>query len=294
MERSQAINLLLGTVLLTGCAGSIGQTNTPDSPTFNPIPLTEIFVPIETLLPIETQFPTETPVPTSTVEAKIPYRLFGIDFGDSSRQIDIQISLSNRKVFNINSTPIICEAIDTYHSEFAPGKHNTCAYQPRSNSEDMFLFGHSGWFHEPKPDGGINYVKMETENIRHWLEDFGGYTPEIRLPLEQIQRNMNDFVGANVEITQGKNVATDLKVLAVVRVPPDKLGPFGSNSNLNDEDIMATLASIDPSVAQYANDAKPQIVIIFCGWHNVEEDNINHNANANYYAWSRYAIILGE
>jgi hypothetical protein len=300
MERTQAINLLLGTVLLTGCAGSVGPTNTPDSPIFNPTPLTETFVPTKTpfqpeiLIPTSFLPPTETLVPTPTVEVKIPYLSFGIDFGDSSRQVDIQISLSNGKVFNVNSTPVICETIDTYHSVFAPGKHNTCAYQPRSNSEDIFLFGHSGWLHEPKPDGGTNYIKMETEDIRHWLEDFGGYTPDRRLPLEQIQRNINDFVGANIEITQGENTATDLKVLAVVRVPPDKLGPFGSDSDLSNEDIMTTLAIIDPSVAQYANDGKPQIIIIFCGWHNVEEDNINHNPNANYYAWSRYAIILGK
>ena len=302
MERPQfrLINLALDALLLTGCAGGARAINTPDSPTFSPTPITQTFVPTETpfspeiQLPTVTQIPIETPVPTPTVEARIPYRLFGIDFGDSSRRVDMQISLSNGEVFNVNSTPIVCETIDTYSSGFIPGTHNTCAYQPRNNSEDMFLFGHSGWFHETKPDGSINYIKLETESIRHYLEDFGGYTPEIRLPLDFTQHNMDAFVGANVEIVQGETTATELKVLAVVRVPPDKLGPFDSNNNLNSEDIMTTLAEIDPSTAQFASDDKPQIVIIFCGWHNGGEDSINPNPDISRYAWSRYAIILGK
>lgn len=300
MERKQAINLLLSSVLLTGCAGVARATNTPESPTIDPTPITETFEP--TLTPFlpetqpitEIQSPTETHSPTPTVEAEIPYRLFGIDFSDSSRKIDIKISLGNGKVFDVNSTPIVCETVDTYHAGFTPGRHNTCAYQPRSNSEDMFLFGHSGWFHEPKPDGSIYYDKLETENIRHYLEDFGGYTPEIRLSLDKIQQNMNNFIGANVEITQGETTATELKVLAVVRVPPDKLGPFDSNNNLNSEDIMTTLAGIDPTTVQFASDGKPQIIIIFCGWRSPEENKINPNPNLNRYAWSRYAIILGK
>ena len=300
MERKHAINLLLGSVLLTGCAEGARATNTPESPAFNPSPLTETFEPTATpFMPevqpaTEIQSPTETPFPTPTVEARIPYRLFGIDFADSSRQVDIKISLGNGKVFNVNSTPIVCETVDTYHAEFTPGRHNTCAYQPRSNSEDMFLFGHSGWFHEPKPDGSINYIKLETERIRHYLEDFGGYTPEIRLSLDKIQQNMNNFVGANVEITQGETTATELKVLAIIRVPPDKMGPFDTSNGLNNEDVMSTLTAIDPSVTEYVNDGKPQIIIIFCGWHNVAEDGISTISNNNYYAWSRYAIILGK
>jgi hypothetical protein len=279
---------------------------------------------METFVPTETPFPTETPILTPTVETRIPYRLFGIDFANSSHPVDIQISLPTGTVFNVNSTPVVCETVDPYSSEFTPGEHFGCAYQPRSNSEDVFLFAHSGWFHEPKPDGDIKYIKLETEDLRHWLEDSGGYNPDIRLPLDLIRHNMDSLVGASVEITQSENTATDLKILAVVRVPPDKLGPFvdvcpnigasqshipegmsldeagdcvgtptGQVEQLTNEDIMATLAGIDPSVAKFASDGKPQIVVIFCGWHSPEEDSLDTGPQG-YYEWSRYAIVIGK
>ncbi len=324
MKESNLINIGLVAALLAGCTRSGIRTPDPHSPIITPTPITETYTPFqpETFVPFNS---TETAIPSPTPEISIPYKMFGIDFADSGKKIDIKIALSTGKNFDIDSTPTVCEDTSPYSSLFLPGEHFTCEYQFRNNPEDMGHYTHSGWFHEPMENGGINYVKLEAENIRHYFEDATNYDDDKkRLTLAQIQERMTEFVNANVSISQGDITTEGLKVLNIVRVPPDKLGPFidfcpnigasqshvpegmklnaagecvgtptGQIEQLTNEDVMATLALIDPSFTEYVSDGKPQIIIIFCGWRS-PEDNPIKDSTPGFYEWSRYVIILGK
>lgn len=287
------MNFALITTFLTGCGYRAIKTPDPESPSMTPTPITETFTPFqpEDFISFNS---TETPIPTITPEKPIPYKMFGIDFADPGQKIDIKINLSTGNVFDINSTPAVCETTNPYNSTFLPGKGVTCEYQLRNNPEDMVHFTHSGWFHEPKKNGGINYIKLEAEDIRHYLEDATDYQDDKqRLTLAQIQERMADFLNATVSISQGDITTEGLKVLAITRIPPDKLGPFAQGSGLTNEDIVSTLAFENPAFAGFATDGKPQIVIIFCGWHS-PEDNPIKGSTPGFYEWSRYAIVLGK
>ena len=297
MENKERIfRVTLAALLMTGCARvsepkptRSSTSSTPSaSQTFTPTP----FQPKDLQTPFGTSLTTETPTPT---EAPPPYRLFGIDFSDPDKKIDIQITLSDKSAFNINAFPTtVCGSV------YEPGKHFSCDYQfTKKNPEDMLHFVHSGYIDHAK-------VRLEAEDIRHFIEDPPGNW-DTRLSLDQIKKNMEGFLGAAVNITQGDAEAHDLKILAIVRVPPDKLGPFSHNPYITDsdgektlltnEDIMTTLTGINPTVAKFENDGEPQIVVVFCGWHNPEEEKLQgvdpYDA-ADFYQSVRYAIILGK
>lgn len=292
MKREHLINVGLVTVFLAGCSRSAIRNPDPESPTIAPTPITETFTPFqpEAFIPFNS---TETPISSPTPEKPIPYKMFGVDFADSGKKIDIKINLSTGKNFDIDSTPAVCETTNPYNSTFLPGKSVTCEYQFRNNPEDMIHFTHSGWFHEPKKNGGINYIKLEAEDIRHYLEDATNYEDDKqRLTLIQIQERITEFLDAGVSISQGDITTDGLKVLAITRIPPDKLGPFAQDSGLTNEDIMSTLTSENPAFSEFAADGKPQIVIIFCGWYSPEEDKIA--GTQGFYEWSRYAIVIGN
>ena len=299
MERKHLLNLTLIATFLTGCSGADIKpvsTETGASPTRTP--MIETFTPTRTPFQPENFIPTistETPIPIQTPERPIPYKMFGINFTDSGKKIDIKITLPNGNIYNIDSAPTVCETTSPYTSLFLPGEHVTCEYQFQRNPEDMAHFAHSGWFHKPDRNGGITYVKLEVEAIRHYLEDATEYQNDAnrRLTLAQIRARMTEFLNANVDISQVDTSSDKLHVLAITRVPPNMFGPFDKNSGLTNEDIMPTLAAIDPTFAEFITDGKPQILVIFCGWHSPEEDNINTSGSGTW-DWSRYAIVIGE
>lgn len=297
MENKERIfRVTLATLLMTGCTHmsepkptrSSSSSTLFTSQTFTPTP----FQPKDVQTPLETPVTPEIPTPT---EAPPPYKMFGIDFSNPDKKIDIQITLSEGSVFNINAFPTT-----TCGSVYEPGEHFSCNYQfSGKNPEDMLHFVHSGYIDKGK-------IKLEAEDIRHFIEDPPGNW-DARLTPEQIKKNMEGFLGATVNIIQGDTEAYDLKVLAIVRVPPDKLGPFSHNPYMLDgngekilltnEDIVATLAGIDPAVAEFESDGKPQIVVVFCGWQNPAEkklQGVDPYDAADYYQAVRYAIILGK
>ncbi len=294
MERKHLINIGLSATLLAGCSGTVIKTGNPEAnipPSQTPI--TATFTPFQPEAFVPT-VSTETPIPTPTPERPVPYKMFGIDFADSGKKIDLKITLPSGKSFDSDATPTVCETVDPYHSLFLPGNHVTCEYQFKTNYEDMAHFAHSGWYHEPNASGGINYISLEAESIRHYLEDATPYLDDKkRLTLTQIGQRMTDFLNANVEISQGEISTEGLKVLAITRVPPDKFGPFDPNSGLTNEDILSTLGSIDPAFSEFVTDGKPEIIVIFCGWHSPQEDNIN-TSGSGFYDWSRYAVAIGK
>ncbi len=243
----------------------------------------------------QTLGPTPLPPTETSTEIIYPYKMFGIDFSDFSKEIDIQIDLSQGSSFKVNSfASFLCGPI------YAPGNHFSCDYQLQDrNPEDLLHFVHSGYVNQGQ-------IKLEAEDIRHFLEDSPGSWDK-RLAPDQIQKNMDMFIEADVSITQGDIEAKNLKVLAMVRVPPDKLGPFSHNPYvqgpegqkvlLTNENIFSTLATIDPSISDYEKDGKAQIVIIFCGWNNPAEKDlvgVDPYDAADFYQAVRYAIILGE
>jgi hypothetical protein len=300
--------LALSATLLTGCARVAGGKYNPVLPTQTTPAVTQTienpFTPTNTLIP--TASPTETPTHT-------PYHLFGIDFLEQ-RGVNIVLTLSNGLRFSMATTPTLdCDT----HKGFAPKLHTSCEYQFLGNP-DMVHFVHSGFVNRQD--------EMPAEYLRHWLEDSTIDYPatEDKLsPSERIQR-MNELVGSPVQIIQGDEKVIDLKVLGVVRVPPDNLGPLndycpniedaqskipdgmklnesgecvgipkGPVEHLTNKDIMAHLIKLDPGFAQFQDDGEPQLFIIFCGWRIPEEDK-NLSPRPSSYSWSRYVIVIGK
>lgn len=281
------LKLAFGATLLTGCA----EASSGQNPTLNPeiIPATATIgnpfkteeTATATFTPTGTLFPTETPAPV------VPYRMFGVDFSDVSRKISLSLDLLNGRGFKfLPTTPTLdCDT----KGGFAPKNLTSCEYQFWGNSEDMIHFTHSGWWHDENLENPT-YFKMSAEDIRHYIEDKDpNYDrAETKVSPEERDRRMAEFVGAIVKI-EGSD--EELRILGVVRVPPDKLQTFEKGN----ETIIETLSQIDPNFAKFKIDGIPQIFVVFCGWRFPQEDKtLPEGFRPNSYEWSRYVFVIGK
>jgi hypothetical protein len=301
----QFFKLALGATLLTGCAnvahGEGTRTPTPFMPEIPSGTNTPSVQTIETP-PFPTLETTSTPSPTETLISPVPYHVFGVDFSDLSKGLSFILNSSTGKSFSLNTKPtLVCND----KKEFAPKELTSCEYPPKANPEDLFHFTHSGYWHDSNAEKPV-YIEMPAEALRHYLED--KYYPEYcrggckegevveQVSEEERSRRMAEFIGTPVQVIQENGATVDLKVLGIIRVPPEKLGPFLSDSTEAYEDIIKTLSEINPDYAKYKIDGTPEIFVIFCGWYNPNElKNLPAGAERpNSYSWSRYVIVVGK
>jgi hypothetical protein len=220
---------------------------------FQPVAPTATSLPAQTqqlrdaLQPTPTPQPTAAPTPTREPLTGV-WR--GIDFNDTTRRIELTIQADSQQ---LNGGRAL-------HIGFRPGR--PCAYinftaciglHESEQSSIILATVHSG-------------IGGDGQALRHALEGTGFNQAAFRL--DEIQRQMDALHNAQVSIQQGAFTASELRVRAAARVPPDQLDAYFSSPVT---EALARLAETDADLAKALKSRRPLLVIETCGWRNPQE-----------------------
>ncbi len=234
--RLDCLRLLLISCLVwvSGChpvsAPPAAITATP----FLPVPPTATLIGV----PVTASETASTPAPDLAID-----HWWGLDFSVEAQPVRVGFDLNEPSPLAISfRTGWPCEYND----------HRACAGIYSAGSAPVLLLTvHSGLWGEAEP-------------LRDHLEGMG--INRAALPLEQIRQNLLDLRGLPVTLEQGEKVVSDLKVLAAVRITPDRLDRYFA---LQIPDALRLAAGLEPDFADALDD--PVLMIETCGWRHPDE-----------------------
>jgi len=173
-------------------------------------------------------------------------KFYGIDFLDTTREIQIKIYPPNRRVNSGSPILIRLRPSVTCSAEGING----CVrrYSAGSQADVTFVTVHSGL-------GGAG------QPFRRALEG-NGYN-QAGFPLSQVKKNLNRLEGARVVISQGKNTVEGFQLAALTRIPGEKV-PGYLNRPISKS--LGFASNLDRSIEPYLNPDSPQLVFETCGW----------------------------
>jgi hypothetical protein len=240
-----AVWAVLAVVLLAGCAAQspagapvTGEALAGDLPT-TPAPT---LTPFQPLGPTRTAVPTATPTPTPAPPTATPTPLGPLAQVDLTQPVRL----------------VIAPRADSFNR----GRALSLAFQPGwpcQYSDQRACFSRQGggqWLLASVHSG----IGGDAEDLRRTLEGMG--LNQAAVPLETIQRALDELSGSTVSMQQGQ-ISADLRVLAAARIPAQQVDEY---YRLPVEQAFALAAQHNPALADVLAQARPLLVLETCGW----------------------------
>lgn len=176
-----------------------------------------------------------------------PGLFHGIDFVDRKQRVTIKIYPSGKRVNG--GKPITISFIPGgRRCEFGDKRACVNTIFTPTNGPVTFLSIHSG-------------VGGEAQRYRSAIEGTG--LDQALYSLKQVQANLNALAGSEVEIIQGDQRVSGLRITAITRIPAKTLNRY-VNQDL--KSALELAADLDGDFAPVLNTNQPQVVFETCGW----------------------------